>query len=292
MEKRVAILGGTGRMGRWFTRFFMGKGYDVVISGRSLERARIVAEEMHVQAAASNSDAVRGADVVVVATPIEATAKSIRAAKGAFKRGAIVFDIASVKGNIPEALREAASAGVRALSIHPLFGPGATTLSGRKVIVIPITQDERLVEWAKKLFEDDGAEVYIVTSGEEHDQMVAITLSLTHFVNIVLAKVLARRDIREVKKFAGTTFTLQLTLIEAILTEDPRLYYTIEGQNPKFKGVLDEFLQAMRDTAETLEDREAYVKAFVKARSCLAGDTGFSKAYERFYKAVEATTQS
>ena len=55
MVERVAILGGTGKMGKWFARFFRDRGYEVVIGGRSPVRNKAVAREMGygVEAAAS-----------------------------------------------------------------------------------------------------------------------------------------------------------------------------------------------------------------------------------------------
>ena len=121
MGKRVAILGGTGKMGRWFAGFFLSKGYEVVLASRSAERAARAAEELGVASAASHEEAVGNADVVLVSTPIEATAETIRAVKDRLPRGAVIFDIASVKGDIPKALLEATEYGAKALSVHPLF---------------------------------------------------------------------------------------------------------------------------------------------------------------------------
>ena len=287
MGKRVAILGGTGRMGRWFARFFQAKGYEVVIAGRSPERAAKAAEELGVTSAVSYGEAVMDADVVVVSTPIEVTAETIREVKDKLTPGTVIFDIASVKGDIPKALSEAAALGARALSVHPLFGPGATKLTGKKVIIIPVMEDAQLVEWVRGLFEEDGAETHVVASGEEHDRMVGITLSLTHFINIALAKTLSDQDIREVKKFAGTTFAMQLMLAEAVLTEDPNLYYVIESHNSPFRGILDGFLRAAHDLASSLEDRDAFVRIFIEARENLSKDPDFGSAYQRFYRALE-----
>ena len=290
MGKKVAILGGTGKMGRWFAHFFQAKGYEVTIASRSRERAAKAAEELSVKSADSYSDAVKDVDVVVASTPIETTAQTIREVKGKLTPGTVLFDIASVKGDIPKALSEAALLGAKALSIHPLFGPGATTLKGKKVIVIPITKDAQLIEWIRGLFEEDGAETHVVASGEEHDRMIGITLSLTHFINIALAKTLSKYDIHEIKKFAGTTFTLQLMLIEAVLTEDPNLYYVIESTNPVFRDILDGFLKAAQDIASKIYDRDAFVETFVEARENLSKDSDFASAYQRFYKALESST--
>jgi prephenate dehydrogenase len=289
MVERVAVLGGTGKMGRWFARFFKDKGYEVVIGGRSPERNRAVAEEIGVEAAISNVDAVRGANIVVVSTTLETTVDTIMQIKDSVERGAIVFDIASVKGRIPEALRELSAKGVRAISTHPMFGPGADSFQGRKVIVIPIVEDVALTKWAVDLFKNEGADVHVVSSGEEHDRIIAITLSLTHFLNIVLGRVLARRDIQEVKKFAGTTFSLQLTLVEAVLSEDPNLYYEIESQNPAFRKLLEELLSTAQETTSTLDDKGAFVRAFMEVKERLSKDPQFMTAYERFYRALRAS---
>jgi prephenate dehydrogenase len=287
MDKIVAILGGTGRMGCWFSIFFKKKGYGVIISGRTPDRANAVAKKIGVDAAASNSEAAAMAEIVVVATPIENTAETIREVKSRLRPGTIIFDIASVKGNIPYALKEAESYGARAISMHPLFGPGATSLVGKRVIIIPISDDSKLTEWAAELFREEGAEIHIVPSWEKHDQMVALTLSLTHFINIAFARVLTKTDIRDVKRFGGTTFTLQLALTEAILTEDPRLYHAIEALNPAFKTILEEFIQVAVETSKMIGDEERFIKAFYEARDSVGKDPDFANAYRRFYKAVD-----
>jgi len=285
---KVAIIGGTGKMGRWFARFFKSKGYEVVIGGRSPERNRAAAQEIGVEAAASNVDAVRGADIVVVSTTLETTVDTILQIKDSVEEGAIVFDIASVKGGIPEALRALSSRGARVISTHPMFGPGADSFSGRRVVVVPVVEDDSLTEWVVGLFRGEGAEVHVVKDGEEHDRIIAITLSLAHFVNIVFGRVLARRDVQEIKKFAGTTFSLQLALVEAVLSEDPDLYYEIESLNPSFRKLLEELITTAQETATALDDREAFVRGFVEARDALARDPEFPGAYERFYRALGA----
>jgi len=292
MVERVAILGGTGKMGRWFALFFKNKGYDVVIGGRSPERNRTVAQEIGVEAAISNIDAVWGADIVVVSTTLETTVNTILQIRDYVKKGAIVFDIASVKGRIPEALKELSSKGSRVISIHPMFGPGADSFRGRRVIVVPIVEDDSLTNWAVDLFRGEGADVCVVRDGEEHDRLVAITLSLPHFLNIVLGRVLARRDIQKVKRFAGTTFSLQLTLAEAVLSEDPDLYYGIESLNPSFRKLVEELISTAQDTAATLDDRGTFIKSFIEAREALSRDPEFSTAYERFYRAVNALSKA
>jgi prephenate dehydrogenase len=122
--------------------------------------------------------------------------------------------------------------------------------------------------------------------------MMAFTLALPHFLNIVFGRTLTHADIIEIKKFAGTTLTLQLLLAEAVYNEDPDLYYEVQSQNAAFPKVLDVVLEVTREIASTIrrKDRREFLKAFEEARTALAKDPEFVHAYQRFYKAFEAIT--
>ncbi|MFH0897118.1 MAG: prephenate dehydrogenase/arogenate dehydrogenase family protein [Candidatus Bathyarchaeota archaeon] len=289
MARNVVILGGTGKMGRWFAKFLKDKGLEVAIHSRSSEKAAKTAKELHVRYIKS-IEAVRDADIVVVSTSLASTADIILAVSKKMRPNAILFDIASVKGKIIQALEEARSMGIRTISVHPMFGPGATSLKGKHVIVIPVGDDPVLVNEILCLFE--GAETHILNSGEEHDRIVALTISLPHFLNIVFGKTLAKVDVKEVIKFAGTTFALQLLVTEAVFIEDPDLYYEIQSQNRAFKKVLDTFLKSASETTLTIKrkDREAFIESFKEVKASLSKDQNFVNAYGRFYKAYEALT--
>ena len=83
---RVAVVGGTGPFGTALaTRLREKAGYEVVIGSRDAGRAGATAAEIGVEGAA-NDDAVRGADLVVLATKADAaldTARGLRGAIGA-----------------------------------------------------------------------------------------------------------------------------------------------------------------------------------------------------------------
>ena len=75
---RVAVVGGTGPFGTALARRLGGAaGYEVVIGSRDAERAEATASEIGVEGAA-NEDAVRGADLVVLATKADATLDTAR----------------------------------------------------------------------------------------------------------------------------------------------------------------------------------------------------------------------
>lgn len=84
MSMRVAVVGGTGSFGKALAVRLAAAGVEVVIGSRDAERARALAAELGVEGVA-NADAVRGADLVVLATKADAaveTARELREAIG------------------------------------------------------------------------------------------------------------------------------------------------------------------------------------------------------------------
>jgi len=81
---KVAVVGGTGAFGTALAARLLAVGYDVVIGSRDASRAAAVAEDIGVEGA-SNADAVRAADLVVLATKSDGaidTARELREAIG------------------------------------------------------------------------------------------------------------------------------------------------------------------------------------------------------------------
>jgi len=81
---RIALIGGTGSFGMALAVRLREAGYAVVIGSRDAERARAAGAELGVEGA-TNDDAARGADLVVLTTKADGaveTARSLRAAIG------------------------------------------------------------------------------------------------------------------------------------------------------------------------------------------------------------------
>jgi 8-hydroxy-5-deazaflavin:NADPH oxidoreductase len=132
---RIAVVGGTGDFGLALAQRLVAAGEDVVIGSRDAGRAREKAAEVGADGAA-NEDAVRGADLVVLAVKSDAalpTAESLAAAIGDTpvlsvaselrftKQGVFPSeDMRSIAERTPALLRAPVAAGLHSLAAASL----------------------------------------------------------------------------------------------------------------------------------------------------------------------------
>jgi predicted dinucleotide-binding enzyme len=129
---RIAIIG-TGNVGSALARACLAAGHDVVLSSRHPEHAAQIAGDLGARAAASNGEAVDGADLVALAIPSRAVASVVDELTGQVE-GKIVVDptnpvdadvnILHATGSVAEGIRlvvpEARVVGFRPLDLGDL----------------------------------------------------------------------------------------------------------------------------------------------------------------------------
>jgi len=91
---RIAVVGGTGDFGLALAQRLVEAGHDVVIGSRDAARATAKAAEAGA-AGATNEDAVRGADLVVLAVTAEAALSTAESLAGLLGGDAPVLSVAS-----------------------------------------------------------------------------------------------------------------------------------------------------------------------------------------------------
>lgn len=275
-------------MGRWFTRYFTAHGHKVVISGTKRHKAKNFAEAADVDFAENNVEAVKDAELTIVSVPISVTANVICEVAPHMKKGAVIAEISSLKTGILDALVEAAKSGIKPLSLHPLFGPGAKKMRGQRIAVVPVVDRDAEVKLAENLFPE--AEL-VVMDAEEHDRAMALILSLPYFVNITFASVVGEEDLEALKKLAGTTFPLQLTLAESVMTEDSALHASIQMDNKYALQCLEKFLSRAKTIEKLIaeKDEAKFTALCNNIRDLLSKDPDFLKAYESIYRFLETS---
>jgi prephenate dehydrogenase len=77
---RIAIIGGSGRLGLWYARRLSAAGHAVTITGRNRAKLEAAARSAGVAGTVDNEEAIRAAEAVVVSASLESTAELIELA--------------------------------------------------------------------------------------------------------------------------------------------------------------------------------------------------------------------
>jgi prephenate dehydrogenase len=266
-------------MGMFFAEYFLMHGHEV--TGSDTRPSRI--SDPRFVGARSNSDAVKGAEAVLIATPIDTTVATVREIAPKLRRGVLVIEIASLKGKILRELKPMlAKRGAALLSLHPLFGPSLSSSANMKICVIGTSG--KSMEIASRLFPDAN----LIQVGErEHDKAMGVILSLTHLLNIAYAATVAKHIKPEgFRKLESPTSAVQLSIAEGVLTQDPALYSYIQLENEfsaELAGELIENLTQLRSII-VKKDREAFESIFSGLSAIYADDSkgALDSVYEAF----------
>jgi len=266
MGRRALVIGGLGRMGEWMSRYLDMVGYAVDVADR-VERQTPFSRVDDWQAV------VHDYDLIVVAVPLRPS-NDILLRLAELKPECLVFDIGSLKSPMREGLDAMRKSGCRVCSVHPMFGPNEIGLSGRHILFVDVGNQQAIAE-ARALFAHTAADC-VELSLEEHDEVMAWVLGLSHLVNIAFAGALAQsgEKVPLLKQISSSTFNAQLKVATQVVSENPHLYYEIQQGNvntsdvsEQFRKVLDELVTAVAGCDEAVFTR--YMNA---ARQRLAGD--------------------
>ena len=286
---KVAIIGGSGKMGRWFARFLLEEGKQVILIGRSEEKLLKVKQELGVEIA-TDVEAVKDVDVVMLSVPFDGFEPVVKQVAPHTNPNQVILDITSIKVKPVEIMHKYIAQGL-VLGTHPVFGPGAKSLMNQNFVLTPTNEQEKvLAEKIRQHLEERGASATLMTP-QEHDDMMAVILGLSHFVALVSADTLVNFDrLSEMKAISGTTYRVLLTLVESVLSEDPELYASLQMSIPNVAGIEELFQKSAKNWADLVKskDRQEFVRRMTALRNKLEkDDPDFGKAYEDMYKLLD-----
>jgi chorismate mutase/prephenate dehydrogenase len=239
----AVVVGGAGRMGRWFARFLSAQGYTV----GALDPAAPADENEWA------GRALPSADLIVCSTPPGATAR-LYADWSRDPPAGVVVDIASIKAPLVAPIRALQRAGGRVASIHPMFGP-ATVLLRDADVVICDTGDPEATAVVERLFQPTTARIVRMPLGD-HDRIMADLLSLSHAAAIAFALALPETE----HPVRSTTFQALESLAAAVVRESPDVYYEIQAMNSHSAVALERLRTALDRIVAAVTARDS--KAF------------------------------
>jgi prephenate dehydrogenase len=205
-------------------------------------------------AVATPEEAVAGADMVVIGTPVDRIVPLARQVAPFLKEGAVVCDVGSVKGEISRMGHEATAGKGHFVGAHPMAGSEKSgwehgrpdLFEGRTCFVTPVAaSDPGAVARAVAFWRDLGSEV-VTMDPDKHDEIVAHISHLPQVLASSLCAFLATRD-PGWRNFAGAG----LRDTTRIAGSDPKLWRTILEENR------DEVLRALRAFQDDLQGLQA-----------------------------------
>ena len=279
--KTVTVIGAGGQMGQWFIKYFTGKGFEVTgyDSEKKVTGKKVIVSESLV-------GGILKTEYVVLCTPTRRTPEIIRLIAKEMQRGTYLIEISSEKSKVVTSLAKM-PAKINPICIHPMFGPGIKSLKGQNIISVPIKDAKKELTVAKELFE--GAN-FVTIDASEHDKKIAVILGLTHLMNLVFANIISKDEKTHLtEKMSGTTFRVQKTLAESIMTESPELIETIIA-NPEIRRVAEELWKDIgRMLTSVQESKTEEVITYIKeCQERLAKHTDTAESYKRLSRMAKA----
>ncbi len=261
--RRIAVIG-IGLIGSSFALALREAGLvETVVAGDASAKHCGMALELEIADVATPGlrEAVRDADLVVLATPVGAFGAVMGQIAAALKPGCIVMDVGSVKEAVVEAVSPLVPEGVFYIPAHPIAGTEnsgpeagfAELFRGRWIILTPPApglpgQAEALTKVRAAWEKGCGARVALMTPAQ-HDLILATTSHVPHILAFSLmgtADALATALDAEVISYSAGTFR-DMTRVAA---SDPTMWRDIFLNNKT--AVLD-ILGRLKTQMTTLE---------------------------------------
>lgn len=190
---------------------------------------------------------VAGCQVVLLAVPISQYETTLTSIVPLLGSDTTLVDVATVKYHTARLLRSHADQ-VRYISTHPMFGPFSYEkkggdVGGFRLVVTEHNLEEALVSQVIAWLEGLGLVVLRMTP-DQHDQLLAETLFLTHYIGqIVTVGNFGRTDIDTV------SFGFLMDAVESV-QGDTALFRDVYRFNPYCEAVLKRFEQAEKNVHE------------------------------------------
>ena len=265
--QKALVIGGGGKMGRWFADFLDSQGYDITVAdpANSVEGYACVTDWQQLD---------QNFAVTVVAAPLQASAE-IMMAMAAQGHDGLIFDIGSLKSPLIAALKALADAGAQVTSLHPMFGPDVELLSDKHVLFLDAGVPAA-TRAARALF-DSTMVKQTEMSLVEHDRLIAYVLGLSHALNIAFFGVLAEsgESVPRLSDLSSTTFDAQLEVATKVVQENPQLYFEIQSLNKHGLEPLEALSKAVQAISDAVQsgDEGAFVELMENGRRYLASRT-------------------
>lgn len=278
MIRRLVIIG-VGLIGGSLARILRQRGAceEIIGCGRGVENLQTAVELGVIDRYTTDvAEAVVDADVVVVAVPLGAMAKTFATMSPHLAADTVVTDVGSAKASVvADARAHLTSHFSNFVPGHPIAGTEKSGVTAsfaelfekRRVILTPLLDtDISAYSRVRKMWQIAGAEV-IDMAVDHHDEVLAATSHLPHVLAYSLVDTLAKMDERsEIFRFSAGGFRD----FSRIASSDPQMWHDICLANREaVLKVLSLFNNELKQLTEALQQRnsEVILEVFHRAKT-------------------------
>lgn len=272
--RTIGIIGGAGKMGRYFVRICKQNGYDNLrISDPNTSAVQKMVQEFHIEQG-SNIDIARESDITIVSVPIAHTLDAIKEVGPDVKQGSLFAHFTSVQA--PAMAEMAQFAQCDHMGIHIMAAPSDNLkLVNTNVVLVPGSNNPVWTDYIRNFFSETDARVCIADA-QTHDLCTALIQAQVHINKFLFGYVLrrARKDygleLKQIELLRTPLFLFdQLSLGRMLVSGNPDMYADIQMQNPTFLQTLEWLRQGLDSYTDIVgkRDKNAFRSMFEKLAS-------------------------
>lgn len=246
--KKIVIVGGKGKLGGLFARYFGLSGYQVeALGSQDWDKAETI---------------FANADVVIVCVPIAKTLETIERLKPYLTENMLLTDLTSVKREPLEKMLEVHSGAV--LGLHPMFGPDIASMA-KQVVACCHGRFSEKYEWLIEQIKIWGAKIEQIDA-HEHDHAMTYIQALRHFSTFTSGLHLSRQPVKlsQLLALSSPIYRLELAMIGRLFAQDGGLYADIIADKPENLAVIESLKQSFETSLAFFKnnDKQGFIDTF------------------------------
>lgn len=246
--QKIVIVGGQGKLGGLFARYFRLSGYKVEsLDKNDWENAASI---------------LNGADLVLVSVPIANTLAVLEALKPYLNEKMILADLTSVKAQPLAKMLEVHQGAV--VGLHPMFGPDIASFAKQVTACCHGRFAERY-QWLLEQIQIWGGKIEVIEA-EKHDHSMTYIQALRHFSTFAAGLHLSQQavDLSQLLALSSPIYRLELAMIGRLFAQDGALYADIIADKSENLAVIESLQQSFAQSVEFFKNgnKQGFIQAF------------------------------
>lgn len=244
MTKKIVSVYGYGRFGKLWADI-LAHDFKVKVYSRRGLKVEEVSEGIEI----TNKEDIYNCDVMFFCVSISAMEELLINSKSMFKKDTVYFDTCSVKVEPVKWMKTHLPAESKIIATHPMFGPDSYYSTPEKLPMVMCnirTEHNDFIYWTS-YFNSKKIHIEVMTP-EEHDEMVAYSQGITHYIGRVLADLKLKPS-----KIDTLGYRKLLEIIEQTCNDNWQLFVDLQKFNPYTKKMRE-------DLHESIEKIYSYLK--------------------------------